>query len=56
MEIIFYMYGRVFGIGEFKYANEFFREQMVLSWQPNVGKNKPKMQSVRSQLRTLTRG
>jgi len=31
-----------YGVREFKDATEFSREQRKLSWQPKLGKNKPK--------------
>ena len=37
------VYSRVFGVGDFKHATKISREPRELPWQPNLGKNKPKM-------------
>ena len=39
----FCVYGSGSGVGEFKHAIWIFREQRELPWQPNLGKNKPKL-------------
>jgi len=33
------VYGRLFGVGKFKYANKNFKGQRELPWQPNLDKN-----------------
>ena len=40
---IFRVNNSVFGVCEFKYAIGIFRDQRELPWQPNLGKNKPKL-------------